>query len=77
MGADMISSKEIVEKYKIPYSTLNHYTLVGLLTIAGRKKNMRLYNDEEVKERLKRIADLRSKGYPLSLIQKELNNEKG
>ena len=69
----MISPKEIAEKYNIPYSTINHYTLIGLLNVTGRKKNMRLYDESEVKERLHRIAELRSKGYPLSLIQKELS----
>ena len=68
----MISTNEIVSKYKIPYSTVNHYTIIGLLTVAGRKKNMRLYNEAEVKERLRRISELRSKGYPLHLIRKEL-----
>ncbi len=69
----IISSREIVKKYSIPYSTVNHYTLIGLLTVTGRKKNMRLYDESEVGERLKRISELRTKGYPLSLIQKELN----
>ena len=68
----MISTNEIVRKYRIPYSTVNHYTIIGLLTVAGRRKNMRLYDEEEVKERLRRISELRSKGYPLDLIRKEL-----
>ena len=69
----MISIKEIVEQYGIPYSTINHYTIIGLLTVADRRKNIRLYDKAEVKERLEKIAKLRSKGYPLHLIQKELN----
>lgn len=70
----MISVKEIVKKYGIPYSTVNHYTMVGLLSIAKRKKNVRLYDEREVKERLTIINKLRSKGYPLHLIRKELKN---
>lgn len=73
MEGKMISIKEIAEKYGVPYSTVNHYTMIGLLTIAGRKKNMRLYDERVVKERLERIAELRSEGFPLSLILKELN----
>ncbi len=69
----MISTKQIVRKYKIPYSTVNHYTVVGLLQVAGRKNNIRLYNESEVKKRLKKIAQLRSKGYPLHLIRKNLS----
>ena len=74
MPGNMITIKQIVSKYNIPSSTINHYTLIGLLTVASRKKNMRLYDEAQVKERLARIAALRSEGYPLNLIQTELNN---
>ncbi len=70
---NVISTKEIVEKYGIPYSTINHYTIIGLLTVESRRKNTRLYDEAEVKERLARIMELRDKGYPLHLIYKELN----
>ncbi len=73
MRKNMISIKEIVKKYGIPYSTVNHYTIIGLLTVADRRKNARLYDEAKLKERLEKIAKLRSKGYPLHLIQKELN----
>ena len=68
----MISIKEIVKKYGVPSSTVNHYTNIGLLKIAARKKNMRLYDEAEVKDVLRKIAKLRGKGYPLHLIRKEL-----
>ena len=68
----MISTKEIVKKYGVPSSTINHYTNIGLLSVAGRKKNIRLYDETEVRDRLKRISELRGKGYPLHLIRKEL-----
>jgi DNA-binding transcriptional MerR regulator len=71
----MISIKEIVKKYGIPYSTVNYYTMIGLLTVVDRKKNIRFYDETEVKERLARILELRSQGYPLHLIQKEFNNK--
>lgn len=74
MGRNLISTQEIVRRHNIPYSTVNHYTMVGLLAVIDRKKNVRFYNEVEVRERLKKIAELRSKGYPLHLIQKELNN---
>ncbi len=73
MSENMVSIKEIVKKYNIPYSTLNHYTIIGLLTVADRRKNIRLYDEAQVKERLAKISQLRSKGYPLHLIQQELN----
>ena len=74
MQKKMISIKGIVKKYGIPYSTINHYTMIGLLTVVKRMKNIRMYDEREVKERLTKIEKLRSKGYPLHLIQRELNN---
>ena len=69
----MISTKEIVEKYGLPYSTVNHYTIIGLLTVEARRRNVRLYDEAAVEEKLTRIMKLRDKGYPLHLIQKELH----
>ena len=68
----MISTKEIVERYGLPYSTVNHYTIIGLLTVEARRRNVRLYDEAEVEEKLTRIMKLKDKGYPLHLIQKEL-----
>ncbi len=68
----MISTKEIVEKYGLPYSTVNHYTIIGLLAVEARRRNVRLYDEAEVEEKLTRIMKLRDKGYPLHLIQKKL-----
>ena len=73
MHRKMISINGIVKKYRLPYSTVNHYTVIGLLSVAARRNNMRLYDEAEVRKRLKRIGELRSKGYPLDLIRKELN----
>ncbi|MHC4625402.1 MAG: MerR family transcriptional regulator [Planctomycetota bacterium] len=68
----MISTKEIVERYGLPYSTVNHYTIIGLLTVEARRRNVRLYDEAAVEEKLTRIMKLKDKGYPLHLIQKEL-----
>lgn len=73
MSKNLITINEIVKKYNLPYSTVNHYTIVGLLTVVSKRRNMRLYDEEDVKERLERISKLKVKGYPLHLIQKELN----
>ena len=73
MRKNMISIKDIMERYHLPYSTINHYTIIGLLTVTDRRKNMRLYDEAEVKRRLSKIAELRGKGYPLHLIQTELS----
>ena len=66
----LISSQEIVKKYNVSYQTLNYYTNLGLLPVKKRKGNGRLYNEEEIKKSLERIAQLKDQGYPLRLICK-------
>lgn len=68
----MISPREIMKKYNISYQTLNYYTNLGLLKVRKRKGNGRLYNEEEMEKKLKKITKLKDKGYPLRLICKML-----
>lgn len=63
---------DIVKKYAIPYSTVNHYSDIGLLNVVKKMKNIRLYDEADTQKRLKIISDLKDKGYPLRLIQREL-----
>lgn len=69
MAKKTITINEIMEKYRIPYPTVNHYTNVGLLTVVNKRKNARLYNEIQVKKRLKMISRLKGKGYTLNLIK--------
>jgi len=66
----LISSQEIVKKYNVSYQTVNYYTNLGLLPVKKRKGNGRLYNEEEIKKSLEKIAQLKDQGYPLRLICK-------
>ena len=68
----LISPQEIVKRYAISYQTLNYYTSLGLLDVRKRKGNGRLYREEEIENKLKRIEDLKDQGYPLRLISKML-----
>ncbi|MCQ9207727.1 MAG: helix-turn-helix domain-containing protein [Omnitrophica bacterium] len=68
----LILSRDIVEKYNIPYSTITHYTNMGFFTVVSRKGNKRLYSEDEVKVKLERITNLVHEGYPLRLIRKML-----
>ena len=68
----MISPREIVKKYRISYQTINSYTNLGLLVVRKRQGNGRLYNNQEVKQRLEKISKLKNRGYPLRLICKML-----
>ena len=71
----LMLSKDIVRKYNIPYSTITHYTNMGFFTVVSRKGNKRVYNEDEVKERLEMITQLINEGYPLRLIRKMLTEE--
>ena len=68
----VISVKEIMRKYRLTYQTINHYTDLGLLSVLFKKGNVRFYDKNSVKSRLKKISRLMSEGYPLHLIRREL-----
>ena len=68
-----ISANEIIRKYHLSYQTVNYYTNLDLLLAVKNKGNKRLYDADTVAFRLKRIQELKSEGYPLRLIKKELS----
>ena len=68
----LIYSKDIAAKYDIPYATVTHYTNLGLFTVVGKDRNKRLYDEKEIRSRLRQIRALINEGYPLRLIQKKL-----
>jgi len=71
----LITSAEVVKKYKISYQTLNYYTNLGLLVSKGRIGNKRLYDEKKLKKRLKKIQKLKNDGYTLRLICKIINKK--
>ncbi len=73
MAKKLIRSKEIVEKFDITYPTLTNYTNLGLFTVVDKKGNKRLYEEEEIKERLPRIKEMITQGYSLRLIRNTLS----
>ena len=77
MAKEPITIKELARKFNLTVYTINHYTNLGLLRVVDRKRNKRLYNEEDVKYRLGKIAELISQGYPLQLISKKLNGNGG
>ena len=70
-----ITARDIVEKYRVSYQTLNYYTTIGLLTVARKISNQRLYREPELRKRLKKISELKDGGYPLHLIRRILSSE--
>lgn len=68
----LLSALELVDKFRISYQTLNHYTNLGLLKNSTRQGLRRFYQEEDVRKRLRTIKDLQNKGYPLRLIAERL-----
>lgn len=73
--ARLISTKEIAEKYNLSYQIINHYVRVGLLPVVKREGFKRLYDEIETKRRMKKIVDLKNKGYTLPSIRDQLEGE--
>ncbi|MFH0983902.1 MAG: MerR family transcriptional regulator [Candidatus Omnitrophota bacterium] len=68
-----ISPQDICAQFNLTYHTVNHYTNLGLLKVVIKRRNRRLYDAREVRERLSKIEGLALQGYPLQLISKTLN----
>jgi DNA-binding transcriptional MerR regulator len=69
---DMITAKEIMREFNVSYQIVNHYTNFGLLPVEIKKANIRYYDKNIIKARLKKIRELTQQGYSLSLIRKKL-----
>lgn len=68
----MISAKDIMHKCELSYQSVNHYTDFGLLPVLLKKGNVRFYDRNVVKKRLRKIRELVEEGYSLRLIRKRL-----
>jgi DNA-binding transcriptional MerR regulator len=68
MAKALISPTEISKIHSISYQTVNYYTNLGLLMVKKRNANNRLYDSSQVRTCLKKVTNLKSKGYSLRLI---------
>lgn len=68
----MLSAKDIMTRHNISYQTVNHYTDIGLLSVAVKQGNERFYAGALVAKRLKKIKALTKEGYSLRLVRKLL-----
>ncbi|MDD4202224.1 MAG: MerR family transcriptional regulator [Candidatus Omnitrophica bacterium] len=71
----LISTKDVILKFDLSYQTLNYYTSLGFFQVVQRRGNKRMYDEEEIRSKLKDIFELKNQGYPLQLIMKKLNGE--
>ena len=72
---DMITAKEIMKEFSLSYQIVNHYTNFGLLPVVKKEANIRYYDKNIIKSRIKQIRDLMQQGYSLSLIRKRLDQD--
>ena len=68
MMTGLLTAHEVVQRHGLSYQTLNYYTNLGLLHVAKRDGNQRLYGAEDVKRQLGEVERLKGVGYPLRLI---------
>ena len=71
---NLITIDDISKLYGFSKATINYYTNMGLLHIAEKQGNKRLYDDNEVRKRLEKIKEMRRSGYSLRLIRKQLTS---
>ena len=72
----MISAKEITKEFTISYQTINSYTDRGFFNVVAKKSRKRMYDYNEIKERLAKITKWINEGYALRLIHRMLNEGK-
>ena len=70
----LIGIGDISKLYGLSKATINYYTNMGLLHIAEKQGNKRLYDDHAVRKRLEKIKEMRRSGYSLRLISKQLTS---
>ncbi len=73
-GSRLMTAHDVVKRFRLSYQTLNYYTTLGLLQVAKREGNERLYNARGVHKQLSHISRLKDEGYPLRLIARVLSD---
>lgn len=74
IDSNLITVDEISKLYNLSKSTINYYTNMGLLPIADKHGNKRLYNKDEIHKRLEKIREMRRSGYSLRLIRRQFTS---
>ncbi len=68
----LVSIQEISSRTGLSLSSLNYYVNMGLLSIADRQGNRRLFVESQAIRHLDEISRLRREGYPLRIIRHRL-----
>lgn len=70
--AGLITVDKMSKLYNLSKPTINYYTGMGLLPVAEKHGNMRLYEKTIIDKRLLKIKEMRRAGYSLMLIRQQL-----
>ena len=71
MSKRLINVEEVANQFTLSKASVNYYTNIGLLTVYAKKGNQRLYDRDDVAQRLGKIKEMMKIGYTLRLIQRE------
>ena len=71
----LISLQDVSHHTGMSMSSLNYYVNLGLLPVADRQGNRRLFVESQVFRRLEEISHLRREGYPLRIIRRQLQEK--
>ena len=69
---DLYSAQEIAKQFHLSYQSVNYYTNIGLFKVCANRGNKRLYSYHQIARTLKKIRELKRKGYSLRVIRDEL-----
>jgi DNA-binding transcriptional MerR regulator len=64
-----LTVNDVAKLSGLSVSSVNYYTNMGLIVVAEKKGNKRLYDQDDVQRRLKKISEMMNMGYTLRLIQ--------
>ena len=67
----LLNIEEVAKAFDISKATVNYYTNIGLIIVHQKKKNKRLYDNDDVVRRIAKIREMMNMGYTLRLIQRE------
>ena len=72
---DLVTIQEITRSTGVSFSALNYYVNLGMLPVADRQGNKRLFSKGEALRRLKQIQQMKREGYPLRIILRHLQEK--
>jgi len=69
----LISAREMMKEFGISYQIINNYTDRGFFNVVAKSSRKRMYDYNEVRERMAKIKKWINEGYALKLISGMFN----